>query len=187
VRWPGVVARELGRKAWVVEEGLPGRTAAVFDPAWPHYTGLPYLRPALESHAPLDAVVLMLGTNDVQEPYGRSAAGIASDIAGLAEIVVRSACGPDGGAPHLLLVSPPPLGTLRDALSAASYGPGSESSRELATLLSAVAEAAGIGFVDAGAVASFSETDGYHLDASGHEALGRAVAEALRRELPERG
>jgi lysophospholipase L1-like esterase len=170
-----------------VEEGLPGRTAALFDPAWPHYTGLPYLRPALESHAPLDAVAIMLGTNDVQEPYGRSAAGVASDIAALAEIVARSACGPEAGAPLVLLVAPPPLGTLRDALSEASYGPGAESSRQLGKLLSAVAEAAGLAFLDAGEVTSFSDTDGYHLDADGHEALGRAVAGALRRLLPERG
>ena len=51
-----------------------------------------------------------------------------------------------------------------------------------------VAEAhggAGLGFLDAGTVTSFSETDGFHLDASGHEALGRAVAEALRAGLAE--
>lgn len=182
-----MVARELGPGLAVVEEGLPGRTAAVFDPAWPHYSGLPYLRPALESHAPLDAVAIMLGTNDVQEPYGRSAAGIASDIAGLAEIVARSGCSPEAGAPYLLLVAPPPLGTLKDALSEASYGPGAQASRELSKLLSAVAEAAGFDFLDAGAVTSFSETDGYHLDARGHEALGRAVATKLREPLAEGG
>lgn len=127
----------------------------------------------------------MLGTNDVQEPYRRSAAGIASDIAGLAEIALRSACGPENGAPYVLLVAPPPLGTLKDAMSEASYGPGAESSRRLGELLSAVADDAGLGFLDAGTVTSFSETDGFHLDASGHEALGRAVAEALRAGLAE--
>jgi lysophospholipase L1-like esterase len=187
VRWPGVAARELGPGVTVVEEGLPGRTAALFDPAWPHYIGRPYLRPALESHAPLDAVAIMLGTNDVQEPYGRSAAGIASDIASLADVVVRSACGPAAGAPHVLLVAPPPLGTLKDTLSEASYGPGTKASRALGPLLSAVAEGGGFGFLDAGAVTSFSETDRYHLDAGGHEALGRAIADALRDALAERG
>ena len=187
MRWPGVLAGELAADFAIVEEGLPGRTAAVFDPAWPHYTGLPYLLPALESHAPLDAVAIMLGTNDVQESYGRSAAGIATDIAALAEIVVRSACGPEAGTPYLLLVAPPPLGTLVGPLAEASYGPGAQASRELGTLLSAVAEAGGFGFLDAGTITSFSETDGFHLDASGHGALGRAVADALRDALSERG
>jgi lysophospholipase L1-like esterase len=189
VRWPGVLARELGKDAAVVEEGLPGRTAAVFDPAWPHYTALPYLLPALESHAPLDAVTIMLGTNDVQQQYGRSAAGVANDIAGLVEIAARSACGPAGAAPHVLVIAPPPIATLSDALAEASYGPGAEASRALRRLLESVAESSSFpcGFLDAGAVTSFSEADGYHLDATGHEQLGRAVAAELRQVLAESG
>jgi lysophospholipase L1-like esterase len=182
VRWPGVVARELGEGVSVVEEGLPGRTAAVVDVVWPHLTAVPYLLPALESHAPLDAVVIMLGTNDVQDRYGRSAAAVAGDIAGLAEIVAVSACGATGGAPFVLLVAPPPIGRLADALSVASYGAGAEASRLLAPLLAAVAEQAPFpcGFLDAGAVTALGEVDGIHLDAPGHDALGRAVAGALR-------
>jgi lysophospholipase L1-like esterase len=189
VRWPGVLARELGDDVAVVEEGLPGRTAAVFDPAWPHYTALPYLLPALESHAPLDAVTIMLGTNDVQEHYGRSAAGVANDIAGLVEIAARSACGPAGAAPHVLVIAPPPIATLSDALAEASYGPGAEASRALGRLLESVAEGSSFpcGFLDAGEVTSFSESVGYHLDASGHEQLGRAVAAELREVLAKSG
>jgi lysophospholipase L1-like esterase len=173
----------------VVEEGLPGRTAALFDPAWPHYTGLPYLLPALESHAPLDAVAIMLGTNDVQERYGRSAAGIAHDIAGLVETAARSACGPGGGAPYVLLVAPPPIGALTDALAEASYGPGAETARALGPLLASVAGGApfACGFLDAGAVTTVSAADGVHLDRSGHEALGRAAADVLRDALAESG
>lgn len=165
----------------VVEEGLPGRTAAAIDPVWPHLTAVPYLLPALESHAPLDAVVIALGTNDVQERYGRSAAAVAGDIAGLAEIAARSGCGADGGAPFVLLVAPPPLGRQADALAEASYGPGVEASRLLAPLLAAAAGQASFpcGFLDAGAVAALGEADGIHLDAAGHAAVGRAVARAL--------
>lgn len=189
MRWPGVVARELGPDVSVVEEGLPGRTAAVVDPAWPHYVALPYLLPALESHAPLDAVAIMLGTNDVQERYGRSAAGVAHDIAGLAEIAARSACGPSGSAPYVLLVAPPPIGMLTDALAAASYGPGLDASRALAPLLASVAEGTPFpcGFLDAGSVTTLSEADGVHLDAKGHEQLGHAVAANLHQELAQRG
>jgi lysophospholipase L1-like esterase len=43
------------------------------------------------------------------------------------------------------------------------------------------------GFLDAGEVTSFSESDGYHLDASGHEQLGRAVAAELREVLAKSG
>lgn len=130
----------------------------------------------------------MLGTNDVQERYGRSPAGIAHDIAGLAEIAARSACGPGGGAPYVLLIAPPPIETLTDALAEASYGPGVEASRLLAPLLASVAAGASYacGFLDAGEVTTLSEADGVHLDPAGHEQLGRAVAERLREVLSER-
>ncbi len=189
VRWPGVVARELGDDVAIVEEGLPGRTAAVFDPAWPHYTALPYLLPALESHAPLDAVAIMLGTNDVQERYERSAAGVANDIAGLVEIAARSACGPAGTAPYVLVIAPPPISTLSEALVEASYGPGADASRALGRLLESVADGSSFscGFLDGGAITTFSEADGFHLDAAGHEQLGRAVAAKLGEALAERG
>jgi lysophospholipase L1-like esterase len=161
----------------------------VVDPLWPHLTAAPYLLPALESHSPLEAVTIMLGTNDVQDRYGRSAAAIAGDIAGLAEIASRSGCGPGGGAPFVLLVAPPPITQLPHALADASYGPGAEASRVLATLLASAAVTASFpcGFLDAGAVASLSEKDGIHLDASGHEQLGRAVAAELREVLAKRG
>jgi lysophospholipase L1-like esterase len=184
-----VLARELGQSVSVVEEGLPGRTAAVVDPVWPHLAAVPYLQPALESHAPLDAVVIMLGTNDVQERYGRSAAAVAGDIAGLAGIAAASACGVGGQAPFLLLVAPPPLGPQADAFAEATYGSGAEASRQLGPLLAAAAERVpfACGFLDAGAVAALGETDGIHLDAAAHDALGRAVAEALRPVLVQRG
>lgn len=189
MRWPGVLAHELGDGVSVVAEGLPGRTAAVVDAVWPHLTAVPYLLPALESHAPLDAVAIMLGTNDVQERYGRSAASIAGDTAGLAEIAARSACGPEGAAPFVLLVAPPPIVRVPSALGDASYGPGAEASRLLAPLLAGAAETASFpcGFLDAGAVTSLSPADGIHLDAAGHAELGRAVAAELRRTLAERG
>jgi lysophospholipase L1-like esterase len=180
VRWPGVLRRSLG-DVDVVEEGLPGRTAASHDPLRPHWTALPYLLPALESHAPLDVLVLMLGTNDVQERYGLTAGTIADQIAGLADIAAGSACGPAGGSPAVLLVAPPPLGRLADALSEAEYGPGIEKSRALAPLLAAAAETADYpcDFLDGGSVAALSAADGIHLDAEAHERLGRAIAERV--------
>ncbi len=60
VRWTGVLARELGAGWRVIEEGQNGRTTVFEDPHTPHRKGLDYLPAALESHKPLDAVVLML-------------------------------------------------------------------------------------------------------------------------------
>ena len=61
-RWPGVLAAELGAGWLVREEGLPGRTTVHPDPiSGVHKNGLAVLPAVLESHRPIDVVVLMLG------------------------------------------------------------------------------------------------------------------------------
>ncbi len=48
--------------AW--SRGLPGRTAVFDDPITEGMNGLRVITPILMSHAPLDTVTIMLGTND---------------------------------------------------------------------------------------------------------------------------
>ena len=78
VRWPGVLAAELAGSAEVIEEGLNGRTTIWDDPYLEGRNGRTYLLPCLRSHAPVDVLVLMLGTNDLKTIFGRSAGEIAA-------------------------------------------------------------------------------------------------------------
>jgi lysophospholipase L1-like esterase len=61
-RWPGVLQAELGSEVRVIEEALNGRTAATDSWVQPNRNGRAMLGPLLESHAPLDWVIVMLGT-----------------------------------------------------------------------------------------------------------------------------
>ncbi len=70
VRWPGVMRKLLGEKYNVIEEGLNGRTTVWEDPYKPGRNGLELLIPILDSHNPIDLVVVMLGTNDLKHFYG---------------------------------------------------------------------------------------------------------------------
>lgn len=64
-----MVLQDLLGDGWsVVEEGLPGRTAVFDDPITEGMNGLRVITPILMSHAPLDTVTIMLGTNDSKEP-----------------------------------------------------------------------------------------------------------------------
>jgi lysophospholipase L1-like esterase len=179
-RWPGVVRRLLP-DCEVIEEGLPGRTTIFDDPFEDGRNGLTYLRPCLASHAPIDLVVLMLGTNDVKTVFPLDAAGIAAGADRLAGIVRGSGCGDGGGSPQLLLVAPPPVtapGPVQRiwGFSAASV----ERASELARFYRAAAESSGYPFLDAGPVAAVSPADGVHLDERAHRALGNAIAESVR-------
>ena len=60
VRWTGVLGRELGEGFRVIEEGQNGRTTVHEDPVMGSRNGSLYLPACLESHKPIDAVVLML-------------------------------------------------------------------------------------------------------------------------------
>ena len=112
-RWTGVLQDTLdGDFVVIEEEGLNSRTTVLDDPTKPFKNGKDYLIPCLDSHAPLDLVILMLGTNDLKHRFGMSAFDIGANVATLLGMVKQSACSCSGGAPRILLMAPPPVGKL---------------------------------------------------------------------------
>ena len=167
VRWTGVLARELGPDHRVIEEGLNGRTTVFDDPVETHRRGRDYLIPCLRSHAPLDLVILMLGTNDIKMRFSAPAYDIAKGMASLLDIIKRA-------GPQVLLMSPPPLARLMEF--AEQFEGGTEKSKLLAGYYRAVAAEYACHFLAAGEYIVSSDVDGLHLDASEHVKLGMAVA-----------
>lgn len=178
-RWPGVLAAELGAGWRVVEEGLPGRTTVLPDPIEGVYkNGLAVLPAILESHLPVDLVVLMLGTNDLKWRFQVLAIEIGESASVLVRTLHQSAAGPGGKPPAVLLVAPPPVleaGCLADIFAGAA-----EKSRRLAEVYGGIARRHGVAMLDAGAVIRSSPVDGVHFDAAEHAKLGRAVAAKVR-------
>jgi lysophospholipase L1-like esterase len=182
VRWPGVLRGALGEGYWVIEEGLGGRTTVRDDPIeGAHKNGRAYLRACLESHKPIDLVTIMLGTNDLKARFAASASDIAQGAASLAEMALRSGCGPEGGAPMVVLISPPALGRLTDM--AEMFEGAGEKARLFPGHYRRFAEQYGYGFLDASGVIVSSDLDGIHLEAEEHRKLGEAVAERVRSAL----
>lgn len=179
VRWPGVLGRDLGDGFRVVEEGLNDRTTVRDDPIeGAHKNGRTYLRACLESHDPIDLVTVMLGTNDLKARFDASASDIAQGAAVLADGVLRSGCGPGGGAPVVVLISPPPVGRLTDM--AETFEGAEEKSARFREHYERFAEKYGCEFLDAGEFVSSSDLDGIHLEADEHRKLGKAVAKRVK-------
>jgi lysophospholipase L1-like esterase len=181
VRWTGVLQATLGPGFRVIEEGLNGRTTVWEDPVEGDKVGKRHLLPCLESQAPLDLVILMLGTNDTKKRYSAPPSDIAAGVGVLLDIISRSTAGRQGKAPLVLLMCPAPL-TALTGFSELFEG-GVEKSRALLPLYADLAKARGYAFFDAGTVVKCSNLDGVHFDAPGHHALGTAVAREVKKIL----
>jgi lysophospholipase L1-like esterase len=179
VRWPGVMQKALGAGVQVIAEGLNGRTTCVDDPVEGHHkNGARFLQVALETHMPLDLVIIKLGTNDLKTRLSMQAGDIADGAVRLAEIVLGSASGPEGRAPKVLLVVPAPIAKL--GWLTEMFEGGTEKSRKLAKEFARAAAPRGIPVFEAGSVIASSEVDGIHLDAGAHRLLGEALAGRVR-------
>ena len=66
VRWTGVAAKLLGDGYSIIEEGLNGRTTSFDDYYVDCRNGRKGLGYALCAHAPIDLIVVSLGTNDLK-------------------------------------------------------------------------------------------------------------------------
>ena len=179
IRWPCVMARELGADWHVIEAGLPGRTTSLADPVMgAHMDGQVGLRIALEGHGPIDLLTIMLGTNDAQTHHARSAEQIVGGLAALLSIARSEPYQTRHGGFDILIIAPPPTmeqGTYRDTQMGAA-----QKSQSFAALMAALAAHWGVPFFDAGAHISVSPIDGVHIAAEDHQTLGAALAEKVR-------
>ena len=180
-RWPGVLRQELGEGYLVIEEGLNGRTTVWDDPIEGYKNGKEYLIPCLETHRPLDLVVIMLGTNDLKKRFSVSAFDVASGAGVLVDVVHKSAAGPNGGAPKVLLLAPPPVARLTEF---AEMFEGAEAkSRKFPEHYRRIAQEQGCEMLDTAQVIISSDLDGIHFEKGEHQKLGRAVAARVREIL----
>ena len=177
-RWPGVAQAILGAGYTLIEEGLPARTTVHDDPIeGTHKNGRRYLLPCLESHWPLDAVIVMLGVNDLKARFNLNANDIAYGVGALLTII-KTTSNLSGKPPKIIVVAAPPI--LETGWLATMFAGGTEKSRHLASAMQFQAERHGASFLDAGTVAKVSPIDGIHFDSHNHRAIGAAIAEKIR-------
>ncbi len=178
-RWPTVMAETLGDGWDVIAEGHPGRTAVFDDPIeGEHKNGIRALPALLETHLPLDFVIVMLGTNDTKTRFSATAFDIAKGLERIAKTILASDAGPDGSAPKVLLAAPVPV--IEVGPIAPMFVGAQAKSADLAEHLQAAAGRLGAGFIDLAPVAQADPVDGVHLTAEAQAAIGRAMAGAVQ-------
>jgi lysophospholipase L1-like esterase len=143
--------------------------------------GIRVLPALLESHKPLDLVIVKLGTNDLKNCFHVSAADIAFCLDRLIRLIRAAGAGPDGTAPEVLVVAPPPI--LEVGCLAEMFAGGAAKSHGLALSIKAMTQRLDAGFFDAGQIIAVSPIDGIHYEAEAQQALGLAMARAVRNHL----
>ncbi len=176
-RWPNVLAAGLGGGVSVVADGLRGRTTA-YDEwlAECDRNGARLFPTALYTHAPIDLVIIMLGSNDMKPHIAGTALAAMQGMRRLISIARNHNAGlADERRPDVLIVSPPPLCETADPEFSAMFAGGVEQSRMLGSLYADLAEEQEVGFFDASSVAETTPVDGVHLDAANTRAIGKAL------------
>jgi|GEM_PF-16047 len=160
----------LREKYTVIEEGLCGRRT-IYRPEV--MNGSLYLLDCLESHQPLNLVVLMLGTNDLLDP---TITDFSKGPSKLIDIIKES-------VPSLpiLLVCPPIIISPKGNTSfLACYRSDVLSCiREFPSIYKSLAKTKAVAFFDASAIVMPSEDDGLHLSASSHHILAKELEKVI--------
>ena len=183
VRWPGRLSLLLGDDYHVIEEGCNGRTLKSKYPLAAWKNGLDYLRPCLNSHKPVDIVIMMLGSNDLKEMFHLTAQDIASHAGELVDIIKEFTLEKQGFVPEIILVSPPEIGEniahspFKIEFTQEAYA----QSKLFPKYYREIADEKGCVFFDAAKYAVPSDHDSLHLTAQSHENLAWGLYECIMR------
>lgn len=176
-RWTGVLQNMLGDNFEIIEEGLNGRTLISIDKRSGREgrNGAEYLLPCLDTHDPIDLVIIMLGTNELKTEFYRNPKEIGEIFEEyfVKKILARkSVCRKT--TPKLLVVAPPEI-TKENPKFIGSI----EKSQKLNDIYEDIAIRNGCDFIGNGDW-EVGE-DGVHLSRDGH----RILASKLSRKIKE--
>lgn len=175
-RWPGIL-QERCIDIKIVVDGLCGRTAAFEDEEEPGRNGGKTLPWSLKKHQPLDAAILMLGTNDCKTQFHATPEQIGDGIRTCLEELEKQI-----PAEKILLISPIYLG--EDVWMPDKDPDFDQQSvltcRELKECYRKIAEEHGCLFLAASDHVAADHADEEHLNEEGHRLLAEAVFHTLQ-------
>lgn len=177
------VRQVLGADVEVITEGLRGRTMFGENGRFPERDGLAQFGPIFASHLPIDIVVIMLGTNDLNDPTRHSADDIAGALKRYQEKMHYWADFMGYAHPKIVVVSPPDVEQESLRKFAEIFAGSAELVGPTVDALRSVSEENGYTFVDSRQVARSTGTDGIHLSAGESVKLGYAIGETIQTVL----
>lgn len=171
-RWPRTLQKLLGEKYEIIEEGLNSRTLISNDtrPGKEGKNGFEYLIPCLDTHDPIDLVILMLGTNELKYSYHKTPEEIGKILEEyFIKIILNRKSQFTGKYPKLLIVTPPLVNEFADERTKIKYKDATEKSKKLNEIYKKVANKNKCYFLSNKNLET--GIDGVHLIKESHEIL----------------
>lgn len=161
-RWVNRLKRELRGKAHIIADGLSGRVAGDFCKAKPYKNGKHTFAEALQQAGNVDIVIIALGTNDLQQQYGRTAQAIIQDLIDYQKLAHDT---------NVIYILPPAFSTGEES------GPEfTEQSEEVRQEILRHKDSLGE-YIE---LPLMPLSDGIHFSAKGHRLVARVVKNALK-------
>lgn len=79
-QWPNILANRLGSDYKILQEGLPGRLAGNEETIKKYKNGKDNFMSTFRTNAPVDYLIISLGTNDLQLKYNKESKKIIDDL-----------------------------------------------------------------------------------------------------------
>ena len=176
IRWTGLLQKALGEQALILEEGLCGRTTVFEDTDRVGRNGLAALPSVLRRSEPLDAAIIMLGTNDCKTIFNANPHIIGKGLE-LCLDELEKYIAPE----KILVISPIKLGSdvYLPEKDPEFDKTSIDTSRELKREYEKIAKRRGNQFLAASDYADPSAVDDEHMDEKGHEKLSEAIINKL--------
>lgn len=182
-RWTGILQKALGGDYYIIEEGLGGRTTVWDDPIEEYKNGKKYLLPCLDSHKPLDLVVIMLGTNDLKSRFSVTPFDIATSMDNLVKTILKSDAGIHFMPPKVLLVTPVPIHSVNNRDLDQMLPNMEERSEMLAEYFEVIAKKNNVDYLNPGKEVEVNDTDGIHYTLKGHQQIAKLLEVKIREIL----
>ena len=180
-RWTQVLQKKLGNNYCVIEEGLNSRTILSNDPrpGKEGRSGYEYLLPCLDSHDPLDLIIVMLGTNEVKVRYNKSTTEIGEMLENYIIKPIKTRAFHNSANPKILIITPVKVnGKLANTNFESKYDESSEiKSIQLEEHFKKIAERNNCYYLSA--LNLETGIDGVHLTENGHKLLADMIYEKI--------
>lgn len=188
-RWPGILQNLLGNEYEVVEEGLNGRTTNRESPDKAGKNGAAYLFSCLESHNPLDLIILSLGKNDMKSKYKATPETIGIGVEECLQIIYKEGRTISKKVPKIIIISPAIIEEkerLRFGKKVVDFLGANKKSARLGKIYSGIAKKHDVGFLNLDKYVKNSELDGVHLDEKSNRKIAEITSQMIKELLKPR-